>query len=92
MRKQKRTTIREKVAETMELPKEIAISMPKITLYAAKEATVENYKGVIELSPENVRLYTAAGVVSLSGEALDISAITDEDITILGCIRKIELE
>lgn len=92
MRKQKHTPLREKVAESMELPKEIAISMPKITLYAAKEATVENYKGIIELTPHLVRLYTSAGVVCLFGEALDISAITDEDITILGNIRKIELE
>ena len=92
MRKQKRTSIREKVAESMELPKEIAVAMPKITLYAAKEVTVENYKGIIELTPDLVRLYTSQGVVCLFGEALDISAITDEDITVLGNIRKIELE
>lgn len=92
MRKQKRTPFREKVADSIELPKEIAISMPKITLYAAKEATVENYKGIIELCEDNVRLYTAAGIVRLTGEDLDISAITDEDITIRGSIRKIELE
>ena len=92
MRKQKRTPLREKLAETMELPKEIAVSMPKITLYAAKEVTVENYKGVIELTPEFVRLYTSAGVVSLSGASLDIASITDEDVTVTGNIRKIELE
>jgi len=92
MRKRNRTPIREKVADAMELPKEIALSMPKITVLAGKEASVENYKGVIELSREKIRLYTAAGILNLTGENLDISAITDEDVTILGIISKIEFE
>lgn len=92
MRKRNRTPMREKVAEAMELPKEIALSMPKITVLAGKEASVENYKGIIELSREKIRLYTAAGILSLTGENLDISAITDEDVTILGAIGKIEFE
>ncbi len=76
----------------MELPKDIALSMPKITVLAGKEASVENYKGVIELTREKIRLYTAAGILSLTGTELDISAITDEDISILGAIQKIEFE
>lgn len=92
MRKQNRKSLREKMADAAELPKEIALGMPKITLLAGKEATVENYKGIIELAPEKIRLYTSAGVVSLSGDAMDIAAITDEDITVLGTISKIELE
>lgn len=92
MRKRNKAPLREKVADAMELPKEIAISMPRITVLAQKEATVENYKGIIELDREKIRLYTSAGMVFLGGENLDISAITDEDITICGTIRKIELE
>ena len=92
MRKRNRTPMREKIAEAAELPKEIAISMPKITVLAGKEAMVENYKGIVELGREKIRLYTGAGMVSLFGENLDISAITDEDITIIGNVKKIELE
>ena len=92
MLKRNKAPLREKVADAMELPKEIAISMPRITVLAQKEATVENYKGIIELDREKIRLYTSAGMVFLGGENLDISAITDEDITICGTIRKIELE
>ncbi len=92
MRKRNKVPLREKVADAMELPKEIALSMPRITVLAKKEATVENYKGIIELDREKIRLYTSAGMVFLGGENLDISAITDEDITITGTILKIELE
>lgn len=76
----------------MELPKEIMLSVPKITVLAGKEATVENYKGVIELTGEKIRLYTGTGILCLSGENLDIASITDEDITVLGTIGKIEFE
>ena len=92
MRKRNRTPLREKVTEAIELPKEVALSMPKITVLAEKEANIENYKGIIALGREEIRLYTAAGIVCLYGENLDVSAITDEDISIIGSIRKIELE
>ncbi len=92
MRKRNKTPLREKIADAMELPKEIALSMPRISLLAGKEATVENYKGVIELGRETIRLYTSAGIVTLCGEEMDVTEITDEDITISGIIRKIELE
>lgn len=92
MRKRNRTPLREKVAEAVELPKEVMLAMPKITVLAGKEAAVENYKGVIELSRERIRLYTGAGILCLTGENLDIAAITDEDIAIQGAIGKIEFE
>ncbi len=92
MRKQKRTSLREKLTDAAELPKEVALSLPKITVLSGKEAAVENYKGIISLDAACIRLYTAAGILSLSGENLDISSMTGEDIYIEGSIRKIEFE
>lgn len=92
MRKRCRTSLREKIADAAELPKEIALSLPKVTLLAHKEATVENYKGIISLDADKIRLYTSVGILCLEGENLDIAAITDEDISIFGMIRKIEFE
>lgn len=92
MRKRNRKPLREKVVDAIELPKEIVLSVPKITILAGKEALVENYKGIIELSPEIIRLYTGAGVLCFTGVGLDIASITDEDISILGSITKIEFE
>lgn len=92
MRKQKGPTLREKLAEAAELPKEVALSLPKITVLSGKEASVENYKGIISLDAACIRLYTTAGILSLQGENLDISAMTGEDIYIKGAIRKIEFE
>ena len=92
MRNRNRKPLREKVVDAIELPKEIVLSVPKITILAGKEALVENYKGIIELSPEIIRLYTGAGVLCFTGEGLDIASITDEDISILGSITKIEFE
>ncbi len=92
MRKRYRTSFREKIADAAELPKEIALSLPKVTLLAQKEVTVENYKGIISLDTDKIRLYTSGGILCLTGENLDIAAITDEDISVFGSIRKIEFE
>ncbi len=88
----KRNKVRETLAEAVELPKEVALSMPKITVLAEKEATVENYKGVISISQEEIQLYTASGILRLSGKNLNIAAITDEDISIEGSILQIEFK
>ena len=84
--------MKEKLAEAVEFPKEIVLSMPKITVLGRKEATIENHQGIIAMEEDNIRLYTAMGVLCLWGEDLDIAAISDEDIHITGFIRKIEFQ
>lgn len=85
MRKQKeRRSLGETLADAAELPKDIVLGVPKITLLFGSGATVENHKGIIDYTESAVRLYSSAGIITLRGEALTITAITDEDITVSG--------
>lgn len=82
---------RERLVEALELPKDIALDMPKITVVGNREAAIENYKGIIEFDSQTVRLNTKMGMAKLEGSGLNISAITDEEIQMTGRITKIEL-
>lgn len=88
--KQSRTGIKEKVVNALELPKEIMLDMPRLTMIGKGSLLIENYKGVIEYGSSRVRINSGIGVVRVSGELLLIREITSEDIVIEGKIQSVE--
>ncbi len=82
--------LKEKVTEILELPKEVILDLPKITLVGAGNLILENYKGIIEYSEERVRINTSIGIVKITGSRLVIKEITSEDIMVDGDIESFE--
>ncbi len=74
----------------MEIPKEIVVDLPLISMTGNEELTIENYKGVIEYSEERIRINTAKGVIKIEGKNLLLNEITDDDIGVTGTILKLE--
>ena len=82
--------MKEKVTEALELPKEIVLNLPKITMLGNGDLIVENYKGIIEYSEEKIRINTLSGTVRISGAGLIIKEITSEDMMVKGEIKSLE--
>ena len=78
------------MAEALELPKEIMLGLPLISLLGRGEVTVENYKGILEYDEETVRIGTAAGVLRLSGKGLCLKQLTAECLVITGALEGLE--
>lgn len=81
---------REKVAELLELPKEVVMNIPKLTIVGKGNLFIENYKGIIEYDTGRIRVNTALGIISISGEHMTIKEITSEDIMVDGEIESLE--
>ena len=82
--------IKKKLVNTLELPKEIIFNLPLVTVIGNEEINIENYKGVIEYSPEKIRINTECGVLKINGEKLSFKQITSENIIVTGVIQKLE--
>ena len=82
--------IKKKLVNTLELPKEIIFNLPLITMVGNEEINIENYKGVIEYSPEKIRINTECGVLKINGEKLSFKQITAENIIVTGTIQTLE--
>jgi sporulation protein YqfC len=82
--------LKEKVAEVLELPKEIVLNVPKLTMVGNGGLIIENYKGVIQYEETKVRINTSIGVIKIMGEGLVIKEITSENIMVDGKIISIE--
>lgn len=90
MKKKKLQTVRSTVSEMFELPKEITLNMPKISLIGNNQMLVENHRGIIEYTPNIIRVNSTVGVIRVQGNELHLRNIVAEDIMISGEIVSIE--
>jgi sporulation protein YqfC len=82
--------LREKFTELLELPKELVLDLPKLTIVGNGDMMIENYKSVMEYGKARLRLNTGPGVIKITGAGLLIKEITSEDIIVSGEIHSIE--
>ena len=85
-----KVSLKEKIAEMLELPKEIVLNMPKMTLLGSRNLIIENYKGIIEYEDNKIRINTGIGIIKINGTGLSIKEITSEDIMVDGNIEIME--
>ena len=81
--------IKEKISDALELPKDITLDIPKITMLGTDSAAVENHKGVINYSDNQIRINTGCGILTISGHKLAIKSIIQEEIIITGKISNV---
>ncbi len=79
------------ISEAFELPRDIIMDLPKLTVLGDKEASLLNHKGIIEYTKETIRVNTKSGIFKITGEDLEIKTILAEEIIIVGRIKNIEI-
>lgn len=89
-KKTDKKNIKERLTETLELPKEIILDVPRITVIGNIDMVIENYKGVFEYSDNRIRINTIQGIIKIEGLGLQIKEIVSEEVSINGKIHKIE--
>ncbi len=90
MEKQVVGRLKRKAVAMLELPKEIVLDLPLVSLVGNEEFNIENYKSIIEYTGASVKINTASGIISISGRGLCLKQITSERIKITGFFSKIE--
>lgn len=82
--------LKKKVAGALELPKEVMLNLPLISLTGNEELLIENYRGIIEYTETTARLNTACGVLRIDGRGLVLKELTSESLLITGRLAKLE--
>ena len=83
---------REIIAETFDLPKDIVLNVPKITIIGNDEITIENHKGIILFERNVIKVNTKVKAINIEGENFEILYIGDSTITISGKFKSISYE
>ena len=85
-------TFKEKMSETLSMPKDVTLNFPRLVLLGKTELTVENFKGIVEYTDNLLRLNTSTHLLKIEGQNLTISNMTSEDVEVKGQINKIIME
>lgn len=76
--------VKERLVNTLDLPADIALNLPKITIIAKKEITVENHKGIMRFSTNELVINTTEGALTIKGDNLEIAFVGGTTISLKG--------
>ena len=83
-------SIRTKVAELSEIPKDVMLGISTITIIGDMEIIVENHKGIIEYTDSLVNVRIKTGKVVINGKQLLVDSYSNDEMIIKGIIHSIE--
>ncbi len=81
--------VRKLITEVLELPKELVLDLPRITLIGNAQLTVENHRGVILYTDTHIRVAVARGEIVIAGQRLTLRSILPDEIIVDGTINNV---
>lgn len=78
-----------RLLEALELPGDLVLDVPRLTVVGALQLTVENHRGLVEYQPDRVSIAVAPGRIRVEGEDLEIGIVAAQEVTVLGRLRQI---
>lgn len=85
-----RRDLRRRVAAIFELPEDMMLDVARISLVGDMELLVENHRGLVRYTPEQVVLGVPQGRVAVGGNELVIGSLSADQVIILGKIRSVQ--
>ncbi len=83
-------TLRERMADELNVSKEVILDVPKLVFIGDREVVVENYKSIVEYTETKIVLEANPRGLRFFGRGLEIKSITREMLFITGKIAKLE--
>ncbi|GGH84972.1 sporulation protein YqfC [Pullulanibacillus pueri] len=77
-------------ANHTDLPSDIVLDLPRITLIGQLHIYIENHRGVLAFSNDELRLSLEVGQLLIHGHNFVLKTILPEEILLEGTIQKVE--
>lgn len=85
----KREIFSKAMADFLEIPADIVLDLPKLTITGRSELYMENHKGIIEYSTSRMRVNLSRGYLEINGENLEIQALMPDEMKVIGEISSV---
>lgn len=83
-------SLKKKMTSATNLPKDVILGVPIITMTGQLEVCVENYNGILEYTDTMIRIRSKIGQIKVVGENMQIEYYTNDEMKITGHIKTIE--
>lgn len=81
--------VKKQFSEAMELPGDVVLDLPKIVMVGNIQLFIENHRGIIEYTPERVRVSVGDGEIAVNGENLMLRNILPDELCVEGNIQSL---
>ncbi len=82
--------LRKFAAKMLDLPADVTMEMPRITMIGQIHMYIENHRGVLLFNDKELRLLLSKGQLLVKGEKLVIRAILSEEVLIEGKVDGVQ--
>ena len=80
------------IVDSFEVPEEVIIHSPIISVVGTQEISVENFKTIVKYTSEEIKLSTTEGILVVKGKTLEAKSMTSDKIKMRGMIEGIFFE
>jgi sporulation protein YqfC len=77
------------IQENMELPADVMMDLPRITMIGQIHIYIENHRGLLTFSDTEIRLLLKQGQLLVKGDSFVIRTILPEEILLEGKISQV---
>lgn len=86
----RREIITKAMAELLEIPGDLVLDLPRLTITGRNELYLVNHKGIIEYSTERMRINLSRGFIEVQGKNLEIMALMPDEMKVSGEICSVQ--
>jgi len=80
----------QQLTNAFELPPDVVLNYPRITITGSVQLLMENHKGLISYEPDRIRIRTEQGEAVITGSHLKIDSLLSSEIRINGHIDGVQ--
>ena len=89
-KRDKRPGILHRATDTFDLPGEVTLDLPRLTVTGGRRVVVENHQGLMDYSPECIVVTGGKVTLRIIGDALELRAMSAEALLISGNVFRVE--
>ncbi|MGD6818150.1 sporulation protein YqfC [Metabacillus sp. 84] len=78
------------ITKTIELPPDVMMDLPRITMVGQLHIYIENHRGLLKFTDQEIRLLLKQGQLLIRGESFVIRTILPEEIMLEGKIEHVQ--
>lgn len=82
--------MRKSISDVFDLPKDVVMDLPRMTLVGRMQLVVENHRGIVSFDSDLLVVGYSSGIIRVSGKQMQISSIDHEEILIMGKIGLVQ--
>ena len=81
--------IQANLGKALEIPQEVLLGVPKLTIVGNMQIWIENHTGLVEYNPEKVRVTSSLGVICVTGKDFVLVELLPTELKVEGKLQQI---